>query len=41
MSLRYRLEQYVLNIIDSVRFRRCKNCDEIILDDYCDYCRGL
>jgi hypothetical protein len=34
----YKLQMFFLDILDRLTFRRCNHCDEIMLDDECDYC---
>ena len=38
MMLKYKMEQFILNIIDRLTFKRCKECDEITFDGLCGYC---
>ena len=34
----YRLKLNYYLLLDRLAFRRCKQCDEIMLDGECDYC---
>ena len=36
--LKYKIEQFILNIIDRLTFKKCKCCNEITFDGICDYC---
>lgn len=38
MSLKFKLEQLFLNILDKITYKRCSYCDEITIDGICDYC---
>jgi hypothetical protein len=35
----YKIQQFVLTIWDKVTYQRCNQCDEIVFDGICDYCK--
>ncbi len=37
MSL-YTIQQIVLTFLDNLTYQRCRDCNEIVFDGYCDYC---
>lgn len=40
MSL-YALQIRILQIYENIKYKRCKECDEIIFDSECDYCVSI
>lgn len=38
MSLKFKIEQFFLNILDRLTFKKCSVCNEITIDGICDYC---
>lgn len=37
----YRLKLNYCLLLDRLTFRRCKQCDEILLESECDYCSNF
>lgn len=40
MSL-YAIQIRILQIYEKIKYKRCKQCDEIIFDGECDFCSNF
>lgn len=37
-NIKYKIEIFILSILDRITYKRCQRCNEIVFDNICDFC---